>query len=97
MTNLRDQARGRDCTIRVPGHCCGNPETVVGCHVRMAGVSGMGMKSPDIFIAFGCFPCHQVVDGQRKSEFSYEQRRLMLLEAMVRTQAILWREGKIRH
>ncbi len=98
MSKLTDSARGRDCTIRVPHTCAPGPEneTVVGCHVRMSGVSGYGLKAPDCLIAFGCFACHQVVDGQVPSEFSYEQRRLMLLEGMARTQAILWKEGILR-
>ena len=94
--NLRKLAKGRDCEIRVPGHCLPGNETVVGCHVRQSGISGMSLKSPDLFIAFGCHACHQVVDGQCKSEFTVEERRLMLLEGMVRTQAILVREGKIK-
>ncbi len=94
--NLRKQARGRECQIRVPNYCLCDTDTVVGCHVRMSGISGYGIKSADIFVAHGCFACHQVVDGQRPSEYSYDERRLMLLEAMVRTQAILIKEGKIK-
>lgn len=95
--NLRQLARGRDCTIRVPHVCAPGPdnETVVGCHVRLIGVSGAGLKSPNLFIAFGCFACHQVVDGHVPSEYSHKERRLMLLEGMVRTQEILLREGLI--
>lgn len=96
MSNLTKLAKGEACLIRVPGYCSFNPETTVGCHVRLAGVSGAGMKSPDCCIAFGCFECHQVVDGQRKSEFSYEERRLMLLEGMVRTQARMVELGKLK-
>lgn len=88
-------ARGRPCQIRVPAHCLGGTETTVACHVRMIGISGMGIKAPSLFCAWGCFACHQIVDGQRKSEFSYEERRLMLLEGMLRTQDILLREGKL--
>lgn len=96
--NLRKQAKGRPCLIRVPHVCAPGPdnETVVGCHVRLIGVSGNGLKAPDLFIAFGCYQCHQVVDGQVPSEYSYDERRLMLLEGMVRTQEILLREGAIR-
>jgi hypothetical protein len=56
----------------------------------------MSHKSGDFFISFGCFSCHQVVDGQVPSDFTYEERRLMLLEGMVRTQNILFREGILR-
>jgi len=93
---LLREARDRPCQIRVPGFCLGTYETTVACHVRMIGLSGFGMKSDPIFCAWGCFNCHQVVDGQRKSEFSAAERRQMLIEGMIRTQAILVNEGKIR-
>lgn len=93
---LTKLARGRECQIRIPQHCLGTTETVVACHIRMIGVSGFGIKAPSVFIAFGCYQCHQVVDGQVPSEYSYDERRLMLLEGMVRTQEILLREGAIR-
>jgi Protein of unknown function (DUF1364) len=95
MTNLRDEARGRDCQIRVPTHCLFSGETVVGCHYRMSGLSGAGHKSPDWLIAWGCFPCHQIVDGQRNSTFTPIERRLLLAEGVFRTQAILFAEGKL--
>lgn len=85
--DLTRLAKGMSCQIRVPHECNGNPETVVGCHVRMMGISGAGMKAPDLFIAFGCSDCHAVCDGQRKSDYGPGERRLMLLEGMVRTQA----------
>jgi hypothetical protein len=94
--NLRKLAKGRDCTIRIPGHCLNDNDTVVLCHIRMAGVTGMHLKSNDIHGAYGCFACHQIVDGQRNSEFTFEERRLFLLEGMVRTQAILLSEGRIK-
>lgn len=94
--NLRKEARGRDCLIRVPGFCCHNPETTVGCHVRMLGISGAGMKAPDILIAWGCHICHGVCDGQIASEYTAGERRLMLLEGMARTIAVLVGEGKIK-
>lgn len=96
MTDLLKLARGRKCEIRVPNYCCHDPETVVACHVRLVGLSGMGTKSDPIFCAYGCHRCHAVCDGQIKSEYSYDERRLMLLEGMVRTQAILVKEGKIK-
>lgn len=36
MANLRKEARGRECQIRIPGVCNGNPETVVLTHYRLA-------------------------------------------------------------
>jgi hypothetical protein len=94
--NLRKQAKGRECLIRVPNHCLRGNETVVGCHVRMSGISGFGLKAPDLFIAWGCHACHDIVDGRRNSTFTYDERRLMLLEGMLRTQDVLVREWKIK-
>lgn len=96
MSKLTKSAQGRECQIRAPSICCGDPAQTVPCHVRLIGIGGMGLKAPDIFIAFGCTPCHDFVDGRTQGPATYEERRLMLLEAMVRTQNILWREGVIR-
>lgn len=92
MTDLTELARGRDCKIRVPGHCNGNPETSVWCHVRLIGISGAGFKAMDLLGAIGCSACHDVVDGRKKTRFTYAQRRLMLLEGVCRTQVLLVEE-----
>lgn len=94
--NLRKVAQGRDCLIRVPGYCNGNPETTVLAHARLIGISGMSLKVPDALGAHGCSDCHDVVDGRRKTEFTPEQRRLMLLEGVLRTQAVLIELGLLR-
>ena len=51
--NLRKEAKGRECMIRLPGVCCGNTETTVLCHFRMVGISGAGLKSPDLLRRVG--------------------------------------------
>lgn len=86
MSNLRKLARNQPCLIRVPTVCNGNPDTVVLCHIRMIELSGTGIKAEDVFATFGCSACHAVCDGQQRSEYSYSERRLMLLEGMARTQ-----------
>lgn len=93
MTNLRKLAEGKPCLIRVPGYCNGNWLTTVLCHLRMIGISGGGMKSPDVLGAHGCGSCHDVVDGKTKTEFTYDERRLMLLEGIARTQDWYVSEG----
>lgn len=93
MTDLRKLARDRECTVRVPGTCRGGTETVVLAHIRLIGISGSGLKAPDIFAAYCCFPCHMCCDGHDKSDWTVAERRLMLLEGMVRTQQILIDEG----
>lgn len=96
MTDLTKLARGQPCLIRVPTACNGNPETTVLCHVRLIGISGAGLKAPDVLATFGCSACHAVCDGQLKSDYTAAQRRLMLLEGMCRTQNWLIREGYLK-
>ena len=96
--NLRKEARGRDCTVRLP--CCnGNPETVVFAHLRMSGVTGFGWK-PDSRKGqyepgcFACSDCHDAIDRRRYLDYDYDFVRLNHLEAVIRTQKILHDEGK---
>ncbi len=35
MANLRKEARGRECQVRIYGVCNGNPETTVLAHYRI--------------------------------------------------------------
>lgn len=94
--NLTELARGRACEIRVPGGCA-PPDTTVLCHVRMANISGLGLKAPDWLGAFGCSRCHDIVDGRAGDWKLYPQefRSLLLLEGTVRTLVILISEGVI--
>lgn len=91
MSALTKAARGRDCTIRIPAACNGNPETVVACHFRLSGLSGMGIRPADIFIAFGCSGCHCYVDTHKDDE-----TQLAFAHGVMRTQSILLTEGKIK-
>lgn len=92
--NLRKAAKGRGCMVRIPGVCSHNSETVVLCHVRLTGVSGMSLKSDDLLGSWGCSNCHAEIDGQtNNSGFSRDELRLMHLEGMVRTIAQLRKEG----
>lgn len=90
MTNLRKEAKGRDCTIRIPGVCNRNPETSVLCHLSGA---GMARKSDDRQAAIGCSDCHRCVDGVEPHGFTRDERRLFLLDGVVRTQQIWITEG----
>jgi hypothetical protein len=94
-TKARQEAKGRECTIRVPGYCPNNPETVVLCHYRLSGTSGIGMKPHDAQAAFGDDVCHAIVDGRMKTEFSQTEIRLMHAEGVFRTQAILRSEQEL--
>ncbi|MFN2095142.1 DUF1364 domain-containing protein [Pantoea agglomerans] len=93
--NLRKAARGRECTIRIPGVCSFNPETSVLAHYRLSGLCGTGIKPSDLTGAIGCDNCHAAVDGRLKTEYSYEELRLMHAEGVLRTLDIWEREGLI--
>ena len=94
--SLRKEARGRGCTVRIPGVCNFNSETVVLGHIRVAGVSGMGLKSPDLLGAWACSACHDEVDGRtHKSGLSRDELRLAHYDGMARTIMQLHKEGLI--
>ncbi|MDO6587366.1 DUF1364 family protein [Salipiger sp. 1_MG-2023] len=63
---IRDDARGRDCTLMIPGVCCHDPARTVGCHMRFFGFAGMGQKPDDIFILDACDCCHAVFDSRKR-------------------------------
>ena len=84
MTNLRELARGQDCTIRLPG-CPNATETTVLCHYRLAGTCGGSLKPPDTLGAWGDHFCHSRVDGPVKCDLSHEELRLYHAEGVMRT------------
>jgi hypothetical protein len=93
--NLRKAARGRGCMIRLPGICNHNSETTVLAHVRLAGVSGMGLKADDLLGAWACSACHHAIDRRSHTDLDRDAVRLAHLEGMVRTIAQLRKEGLV--
>ena len=91
-SKLRESARGRDCEVRIPGVCNGNPETVVLAHLNGG---GMGAKREDIHGAFCCSACHDVLDGRANSNYKPELLELWHHHGVMRTQEIWLREGLI--
>jgi len=79
--------------VRIPEVCNHNSETVVLAHYRLAGVSGIGMKSPDILGAWACSACHDAIDRRAHTDLDRDYVRLLHLEGMARTIAQLNREG----
>lgn len=93
---LRKEAKGRACMVRLVGICNFNSETVVLAHIRIAGVSGMGMKSPDLIGSWACSACHDELDGRtHKSGLSRDELRLAHFEGMARTICQLEKEGLV--
>ena len=97
MSKLTELARGQNCTIRGP-ICNGNPETTVACHFRSQRLgAGMGIKPPDLFIAFGCSACHDWVDGRNDvTGFNGTDRRHMHMLGVMETQKWLLDNGHIK-
>jgi hypothetical protein len=88
--DLRKEPIGRECQIRLPG--C-NTKPCCLCHWRQIGISGGGLKAPDLFGAWGCSACHEVVD---RIERESAEVQLDFARAIFRTQHQLWSEGKIQ-
>jgi hypothetical protein len=88
--DLRKLARSKPCMVRISGVCDGGGLTTVLAHYRLAGVSGMGFKSPDVCGAWACAPCHAYVDLHHDDE-----ARLAHLEGVIRTLDALVREGDL--
>jgi hypothetical protein len=88
--NLRDYARGQPCQVRLP--CCnGGTETTVLAHVRLAGISGMGMKAPDLLGAWCCAACHVYCDTHKD-----DATQLAFAHGVFRTQAAMLKMGAIK-
>lgn len=95
MTNLRKEARGRGCMVRIPRVCSHNSETVVLAHVRMAGISGMGIKADDLLGAWACSSCHDAIDRRTNTDLDRDYVALLHLEGVIRTIAQLRKENII--
>ena len=79
--------------VRLPDICNHNSETVILAHYRMAGITGTGLKAPDILGAWACSACHDVIDRRSHPELDRDYVKLAHLEGMVRTLYQLSKEG----
>ena len=88
--NLRLEAQGRDCAVRVPMVCNFDSTTTVLAHVRLQGISGMGLKAPDFLGAHCCSACHSWCDTHHD-----DATKVMFYEGVLRTQALLLKEMEL--
>ncbi|HSH25851.1 MAG TPA: nuclease domain-containing protein, partial [Massilibacterium sp.] len=58
---ITQSAKGEGCTLRIPGVCNHNPETVVFAHVNAN--KGIGSKGHDIHGFACCSACHAHYDS----------------------------------
>lgn len=95
QNRITKAARGRNCTVRIPGVCNGDPETVVLAHYRLAGTCGTGMKPNDLQGAWACSACHDAIDGRTEAS-SIRDYRIYHAEGVFRTLDTLIREGIVK-
>lgn len=73
MTAIRASAKDEECTLRFS--CCNlRTDTTVLCHRNGA---GGGMKAPDTDAAYGCYACHQVLDGHAKRPEGFTREAML--------------------
>jgi len=93
---IREHAKGKNCTIRLPGICNGDPSTTVFCHLNDSAFGkGMGQKATDLAGFHGCFACHAYVDtghGTKPLMSDAELEKAMMV-AVVRTWTMLVNDG----
>ena len=95
MANLRKEAKGRECMVRLTGICNHDPNTVVLAHIRMMGISGMGLKADDLLGAWACSSCHDAIDRRSHTDLDRDFVKLAHLEGVMRTIAQLRKDGLI--
>lgn len=76
--------------VRICGVCNHNPETTVLAHLNGG---GMGMKQPDLLASWTCSACHAWLDGEFAKLHTRDQRDLLHLEGIIRTQQELLKMG----
>ncbi len=92
VADLRKIARDKECQVRLLGVCNRDPSTVVLAHVRLAGVTGAGQKSPDLLASWACSECHRVTEAYKGDD----QIQRAFLEGVIRTQYRLIKDGILK-
>lgn len=87
--DLRTFARGKPCFLRLEG-CTHDPSTTVLAHLRIGGIAGIAMKSPDLCALPLDSYCHDVVDGRVKTNLSQAELRAEILRGLLQWQSYLW-------
>jgi uncharacterized CHY-type Zn-finger protein len=86
-------ARGKTCTVRLYGICNHNPDTTVFAHLNGG---GLAMKRLNIHGAYACSDCHDALDRRTNPELERDFLNLAFLEAVIRTQEIMVKDGVLK-
>lgn len=79
------------CQVRLPDVCNHDPATTVLAHYRLAGISGLGIKAPNVLGAWACSSCHTYVDTHKDVA-----TQLSFLQGIMRTIANLVEDGVLK-
>ena len=90
--DYKAEARGRPCQVMIPGVCQGGTETTVAAHLD---VPGLNVKAHDIHVAWACYACHDWLHTQWTIKHVKDERDLLHLRGVIRTQKVLIKEGKL--
>jgi len=100
---IMQSAQGQPCSLRIAsfvGRKCSGNDTTVGCHLPVFG-RGVGTKATDLAVAYGCFECHNILDGRDQNALALIRDRYptafmeRLLLGLVETHARLVAMGII--
>jgi hypothetical protein len=90
---IQESARGEDCTVRLPGICCFNPETTVFAHLN--GVRfGHGVGKKTRWGCYACHSCHLELD-RRTTLLDKDVVKMAHYEAVIETLDKLVEKGLI--
>tara|TARA_Y100000310_G_scaffold288922_1_gene314988 strand:- start:390 stop:734 length:345 start_codon:yes stop_codon:yes gene_type:complete len=94
---LRDSARDQACTLNIIGACNHRTDTTVLAHLPGT-LPGVGAKACDLFAAYACSDCHDVLDGRAQwpTPQEREARDWYMLRGLHRTMVSLVRRGIIQ-
>jgi 5-methylcytosine-specific restriction endonuclease McrA len=84
---ILDEARHHECQ-----YCGRDDGTIVAAHSnKLEHGKGMGIKAHDVFIAFLCCECHDIVDGRKYPHMDQIAREQLWTTAHCKTVKILQR------
>ena len=90
-------AQGEPCLVQIPGYCTGGgPDTVAAHSNSKDDGKSTGTKADDIFVAFCCSRCHDVLDLREKAPIALEVIRWYHDRAIKRTIRRLLDKGVIK-
>lgn len=92
---ITESARDEDCTLQIVGICSSDSSTVVFCHFPDE-TNGMGTKSDDVSGGYGCYACHQVVDGHRYWQEFVDNKDFYMRRSQTRTTRRLHQKGVVK-